>query len=724
MKKINKFILNLINKGYFLVLGALLIVFLLLIYHSIFIGKLYNNIIIKPLFVLLLSVTYFFAFAKLRKFLQKKVKNDNNKVAIIMLLISFLVMLWFSTNITIIPNRDLSKIIPEAKNLLINKHLVNDVYFYTYSNQIGLLFVVKCIYNIASLLHMNLNTFACLISCLLISLSMFLTYLTIKKVSSKVDALTFLIYLLFNPMYYLLASFYYSDIFAMPIMCLLVYLLIGNNESDNLFSFNLKNALKYIFVGFFSYIGFKIRAVVIFILIAYIIKMLQIYSFKNIIKRALIIMTGFILAFGSSKLIERKYNIYYEKDLEFPPTHWIMMGLNYKNDGMWNQADYDITFNQKTSKDKKNTNIAEIKSRIKSNGIYKLLLLQDRKLKTNWAYGDSAYSTYYNNVTNINKLYNYIVGNRTIILSYILQYNRVVLYIMLSLSVLYELKNKDRKINVVAVTIFGAFLFYFMWEVYPRYSLCFMPLLTMLAAFNFKKYTDSKNLLLNNKKFLNCALYAIKFAIIMITILVFITNYDQYVKIKHHYKQRAAYSYVGGGTEGSKCFVNSERELKQTFYTNLTFNSIVLKMNKEGNPYGNLYFKMYDDKNKELISQTKKISNIVDNDYLGFRFKKSYKTNGKLYYFTISTDLKEDDKLSVLCINEENLDYFPQGSLFINGKEEKFDLQMNINKVKNSSILSKKVYLLLASFVIFVQLYVFDFIKIIKKLYLYLKKRR
>ena len=208
----------------------------------------------------------------------------------------------------------------------------------------------------------------------------------------------------------------------------------------------------------------------------------------------------------------------------------------------------------------------------------------------------------------------------------------------------------------------------------------------------------------------------LRFTIIILTVIAFLTNYEQYVKNKKVYKQRASYSYVGGGTEASNCFVNSEKELKQTFSTNLTFNSIVLKIHKNGNPYGNLFFKLYDDNNNEILSQAKNITDIKDNHYLDFKFKENYNTKGKTYYFTISTDLKEKDKLSVLCINEEKLDYYPKGSLFINGKEEMFDLQMNINKKKNISIISKKIYLLLTSFIVILQLWAFDFFEIIKKL--------
>lgn len=700
------------SKVYKFLLLFLFIIFIILTCNSIFIEKLGNGQQIKPLFVLLLSITYLVFLFKLNKFILSKQKNEGNLIAVFLSIIGFCLLFLFSYYFCVLPNRDLNTIIIDAKSLVDTNSVVNTDYYSIYSNQVGILFTLKYVFKLADLLHIDRNIFTCLISSLSISISIFFTYLCIKKVSNKSLALTLLIYLIFNPLFYLLVSFYYSDIFIMPIMSIVVYILLCIKDSK----LNLKNIILLILVGLLCYIGYKIRAVIIFILLAFIIIMIFKWKIKDLLKYSIFIFLGIVIGYGIFGLLEKDNNIKYDNNIKFPATHWIMMGLNYEHHGRYNSKDYEATNLKYGYNNKKEYNKKEILHRLKDNGVLGNLSLQSEKLKINWAYGDGAYSSYYYSTTKYISLYDYINGNSKIYLGYLLQLNRVVLFIMISISLIIEINKKKKEYNFIILFIFISLLFYSLWEVYLRYSFCFLPLLTLLGSLNLNKLSNI-NLKIDNKDIFKVKKYLYIF-IVLLTMYSFIESYNNYCRVEKNYFTTAANSDMvvfEGTSVGDLMYdLNKDTEYKQTFKTNRSFNYIKIKYNSNESLNGKIYLSLYDENNKIVKKFAKNMNNIKNKEYLVYTFDKPINTHNKTYTFVITTDI-EDSNVKLMGLKSLYYDYFPMGELYLNNKKLNSDLQVNIGREVNAPLLNKKVYLLCAFFIMCIQLIVFDLIRIKKR---------
>ena len=704
---------KIIFKFYKFLLIILFLIFLVLIYNSICIENLSNGQQIKPLFVLLLSITYLVLLYKLSKLIKRLQKNDGNLIAVLLSIIGFCALFIFSYNFCVLPNRDLNTIVIDAKNLVDTNYIINNDYYSIYSNQVGVLLTLKYIFKLADILHIDRNIFACLISSLSISISMFFTYLCIKKVSTKSVALTLLIFLIFNPLFYLLVSFYYSDIYIMPIMSILTYILLNIND-DKL---NIKKIILLIVVGILSYIGYKIRAVALFILIAYYVMMILKGKIKILLKYTIFFIIGILIGYSACHIIEKNNNVKCDKNIKFPATHWVMMGLNEEKNGRWNLNDYELTNSKNGYNSKIKYNKKEIVKRVKENGIIGNLSLQSAKLKINWAYGDGAYSSYYYSITKYNRLYEYIRGHNRIFLAYFLQLNRVVLFMIISISLLFEIIKKDEHYNFIIIFITGSLLFYSLWEVFFRYSFCFIPMLVLLGSLNLNKLSNINiKVECNNINITSFKKY-LYLIIIFFTMYCFIEGYNKYCKDIENYCTTAANSiidvqeHLAGSVE---YILNKDTEYKQTFKTNTSFNYIKIKYTSDEKVEGKIYLYLYDENNKLIKKFSKNFINQKNDEYLVFGFNKPINTHNKIYSFTISTDI-DDSNIKLIGLNSIYYDYFPMGDLYLNNTKLNSDLQVNMGTEVSAPLLKKNIYILCALFIMFIQLITFGFIRIKKR---------
>ena len=338
----------------------------------------------------------------------------------------------------------------------------------------------------------------------------------------------------------------------------------------------------------------------------------------------------------------------------------------------------------------------------------------------NWAdglYGYNKNDTF--GITgSINKSYEYLRGNKSIATYYILQGTRVTLLLLCTIALFYELFNKNRKYNFIIVTLFGGFLFYNFWEVQARYAFSFILLFMIIAAIGFEKIINTKiddiNLNINNKNkkidYQKVKKYFHKLVVI-ITILLFIINYSYYAVNKVKYRTKAIYTM--SNTAISRIYINHDDILTQTFSTKVGFNSIIIKFFKKADIEGNLILELYDNNKGLLYQGEKNIKELPDDCNVEFAISNEYNTHDKPYYLKVYTTVNEENTVGVWGLYRENYDHMPSGTLSINGDEQvDTDLQMNINKRVNASRMSKRVYIPLAVFLIIIELFSFDFIRI------------
>ncbi len=478
----------------------------------------------------------------------------------------------------------------------------------------------------------------------------------------------------------------------------------------------------FILLGIILALGFEIRVILGICLIAILIT--NFLKRKNI--NSGIILVGFIIGIIIYKIIAMPFGVLKNKDIEFPITHWITYSLNEETNGKWNEQDYTTTFNQKTYEEKVSTNIETIKTRLKDLGLSGLLTLTKEKLAVNWSNGEYNYFNKMENVEQINVLYEYFAGNKRLFIMYYLQICKVVLMITLLIAVARELMDKsdNKKYQMIYITIFGAFLFYMIWEVATRYSLSFLPLIALLferGISSFERILEIKSIKIQKHKIdMQKILKNVSLGVIILTVFLSVINFEKYAVKKQEYFDKVVVQTKGEG-EAKKI---AKDEIIQTFVADKKFNSIAIKFKKENTKEKTNYcFVLYDSNKNELVRKGFNSKGITNGQYRTFKFDYIEPKGKQEYSIKIySENATEDNSIGIYVYNgSENYEMYPSGKMTINGEEVKKDITFKVQNDRKRTYISKKMYIAIILIIVIIEIYAFyPYIKNEEK---YIKKK-
>lgn len=396
-------------------------------------------------------------------------------------------------------------------DLTLNNSIFDNLYFYRYCNNIGLAVLLKILFGVLKLLSIKSSCWLYIgiaFNILMIDISVFYLYKTLKIIFKEKISNFFLICTLFVTPFITYCPIFYTDTLSMPFIVAAVYYFSKYFIEDN------KKTIYLILCGLSLGIGTCIKSSVIITLIAIIIMMFFIKGkFKSKVFSTVLIILVTIIPCFSLKLIESKYM---DKNLlnseKFPITHWIMMGLNEdKNGSNGTYSYFDVLFTDsfKNIKEKKKNNIIVIKSRI--NEMYKNHeMIEFYTKKAMFVWGDGTFYAQEKLRRDPIKDYsikNKVLGNKRQARIYltICQTQEVLflIFIVLSLILKNKLDENQRKILLFTSTIiFGVFLFFLIWETRSRYIVNFIPIiliqvyLGVVATYNYlkeKRYLKNEN---------------------------------------------------------------------------------------------------------------------------------------------------------------------------------------------------------------------------------------
>ena len=670
---------------------------------------------LKPFILMIGTIVMISFFVTINKLLKKVPENKSNIIAIILSFLFFIMLAIFGNLITSIPTYDLSNIIKEASIMVSNGgKFVTEDYFSVYHNQVPVTVFIFLIFKIGSFLKFeNLKVFAIMINSLFIAITAFFSYLSVKKIKDYKSGILTLLFFMINPIFYLYSSYFYTDTLCMPFAAIAIYVFIVNQKNENI----KKSIGLYILMGIILAIGFKIRVVIGILLIAFVLSI--IISKNNRKVFSIIICTSFIIGLLLCSFIEKSTKPLLNKELKYPATHWLMMGFNYNTDGRWNINDYNYTKEGKTYFEKSNRNTEAIKQRIQELGPARLISFLKIKLAVNWSNGGYDYLSKLINVEKINPLYEFISGNRKIFITYYYQICKITIMIIFLISLLKEIKNNEgveSKYGYVYISIFGAFLFYLIWEVSTRYSLTFLPWMILVfpigiecieKALNYKtfkgEFNDKYSFTINIMKLTKY----VSTTILTVSIFLIIVNYyDFTVKKKVFYDKRA----IQASWEQEQVIPKIENKIiEQTFKADKSFNHIEIRFKKnKTSEETNYTFILKDENGKKLVKQSFS-SNLIENDkYKGFDFKKIKPKGNKKYTIQItSNDANNNNSIGIATYGLEEYDVYPNGNINIDGKTYEADMTFVVHNVVTRTYVSKKVYLFLSFLIILIEIFAF-----------------
>ena len=264
---------------------------------------------------------------------------------------------------------------------------------------------------------------------------------------------------------------------------------------------------------FFAIIGYFIKPQILIFFIAGCIGT-TIVSMRNIknkqaVKKyfkiiVCVLLTGMI-TFLLSKYISRLNKLEINKESKMGITHFLMMGWNEKDGGIYSNNDYIFSTSFQTQKERRNANIAEFKLRIKNlgkDGIIKML-----KMKTLTNYNDGTFA-FDKEGGFVQEDYPYGKENlrrqlKKIYLPNGMYYKKFQLTMQviwmgtLFFNMIFYNYSKNKKVFVIQLAILGLTLFELLFEARARYLFTYASLYIILAALSIENVVDKCKYLYN-----------------------------------------------------------------------------------------------------------------------------------------------------------------------------------------------------------------------------------
>ena len=663
---------KIIDFGYKIILQFMMLIFFLSLFASIFlvINRDFNYL--NPVIIIIGSILYLLFLSKIYKYLINLDLNNKKKIIYIMLFIQLILLIISVSLIKSVPKVDLIHIITELNSLDKNGYILNKEYFEVYPNN---RFLLMFLYFISKVIPISKNILFYIVSIISVLITTLFTYKSVNKMFDINKGVLSLIIMVLSPIFYLYVSYYYTDILMLPFVSVVIYLMLKQKDKID----DKKTIIYGVLIGILSAITYKMRAVGVFVLIAYIIYL--VINNKLKIKEKLIKIMPVILSFMIGLFVINIFtnNFYKDKNnkKEFPVYHWIMMGFNSESFGYYTQKDYELSYSKKNIEERKAFNKSEIKKRIDNLGVKgttKLLLF---KIYTIWSKGDYSYQKYISLLKDYNFSYKYLAEDKNLPINYLLQVSKTSVLLLAFLAVIKLMKQKEK--SFILIALFGAVIFYLLWEVCPRYGLSFLPWLIILGSYSY----DNLNFKYEDKSTFKIT----RVLLITLTVIIFIIHYNNYTT------PVLRENILGKSKSFKRKYVSIEnKKINQSIKVHDDFNEINFKLKfKDDNGFYN--FKLYKD-NKLIVNSN---NHIVNSGYATMRFDNMMKKGN------YNIELSSKNKMKAALTYKEMYDYYPEGTLKINGKKHDGDLLFEIKNRSKRPIYGKIEYVLVFLFIILLE---------------------
>ncbi|EAG6099331.1 glycosyltransferase family 39 protein [Listeria monocytogenes] len=573
----------------------------------------------------------------------------------------------------------------EALKMLANGgHATGQDYFLMYPNNIFITIIRYWLYSIGGTLGIT-NTYllesAFLFVCM--NITIFVLYWIVRKeIGTKFGNIYLLIVLFCVPLFGYI-WYFYTDTLVLPFTALIALFYYLYTKSSKWWYF--------IIIGLLFAVGYQIKPNIIILLPAMLIHLCFIRNWRKILLNTAIVVICF---FGLSTVftpIAESYDFKKDPTIEFPQTHWIMMGLGDPA-GRYNRDDVVYTSEFKTKEEKEEANIEKIKERIEEHGPLGLIKLFDNKMLNTWTDGTRAYTWYVNAALDYPAPYDYFFGDKRVVTELPAQMFHIINLFLICLGALRFYKKREFDMSFfVNISLVGVWLFHLFWEANQRYIMFITPLMILSSIYGFKFIVES----LYTKKFdlkngLRKGFLIASFCVFLASTVAFafigntVTGESQDI---NKYLVKQSYAHID-------LPVTSKQIVKQTFNVDKPFNSIQITVLKEPDEASKYRLKVVDKTNKKDIYDEV----IAGSDFVeatNYHINVNEKPKGKTEYVIEVYEVENKNPEKPLALGtyiSDIVDLYPYGGLYVNGvKREKQDMGFTVSHVASEPIIPKYV---------------------------------
>ncbi len=686
--------------------------FLIILYDALFetddtlyIIKQFNNSYIIYWFASILIMLFFNC---LNDFINKSDIKRLKIVKILLVVLLFIGEIFIITSFNPVQKTDPFHVNDQAISIGLGEesHVSNDYnYFKHYSNNNGCLVLSIYLVKVFKTLNIDFSTGFAIFNAIMINLGILFTYLLARNIKDEIFATKAFAFSVLNPLNYLLINWTYTPTYSLPFMIVLIYLALLFKDSNNTVSKTIYSILFSICLV----TGYYLRPTIVIPFISVSVSCLLLLinrkvKIKDVFVYVLIVLvTSSIFFIGIGNFNKRFVD---NTDESFPITHWIMMGLH--GDGTVTTADNDFTASFPTKEEKKKANLKEIHKTLNEYKIPGLIRHLIIKLPVTWSNGDNSYNYRTDQVKHHTHYYSWVNGKkRDAIEVYCQSFRIVTLTLCLCALVEQSKRNKlDKNFNNTLL-IFGAILFYLIWEAKNAYSYPFLPFLFIMAIPGldiFNKYLKKQS-----KKNINY----IFITIITVTLLFETMFYNSLVKDKFFINDYNIYVSNNSNHKYIENINKQNKTIRQEFTTDYSFNRILIKTEKINDNDDVKYNIRLFNKNGVLLNESTKSSSDVNHGSVIVKINPSVIKGSNKFIVEIKAsgnNFTDEDTINFEYLEYSQIKYY-SGNLSIDNDFYKGNLKMNVYNLKKVRYLSGRVYVLLSIITICGEVFIYLYTK-------------
>jgi len=397
-----------------------------------------------------------------------------HRFLIVYFAIIVIIQLTFAILLTYTPAHDAANVFNGAISLSESGSLPDDTlwYFAMAKNNFGLTFLMSLVFRAASVFTDNYYIIFAIVNIVTVDIGVFFLYELIRsRISAKTARIALLLLFLYIPLYFFPAMLYTDTAtMCLPIICIGIYHRICSTDS-----FTCKTVVLAVLLGILTSVGYAIKPTAAIILIAIVLISLFIR------KARLFARLGIALTAAAAVIIV--FNVIYNRsipektreDYSFPPTHWVMMGL--QNNGQVSWSEFEKTLSYATYAEKNAGAVETIKERLKQLGFGGWAKLALKKIGVLYSRPDFAPGgiIVFDSRPASASLNGFRLNN-----PFYLTYNGIFFYGAFALAFIsIFFKKRD---PAAYLALLGVNLFFIMWEVNPKYLQNYFLLVVYLAS--------------------------------------------------------------------------------------------------------------------------------------------------------------------------------------------------------------------------------------------------
>ncbi|WP_311769760.1 glycosyltransferase family 39 protein [Listeria seeligeri] len=540
-----------------------------------------------------------------------------------------------------------------------------DSYFLVYPNNVLTTIIRYLLYAFGAAIGIT-NTY--LLESGFVILCMNITFFTLfyiirKEIGVKFSHIYLLIIIFCVPFYGYL-TYFYSDTLVLPFTALILLFYYLYTKSNKWFYF--------IIIGILFAVGYHIKPNLIIMLPAMVIHLCFIKNWRKVLLNVLIVLVVFAGVNTLYTPFTEKYGFTRDDSLEFPQSHWIMMGLKGPA-GRYDSSEFLYTKQFDTKEKKQEANKKIIKERLTTYGPAKLLELYNMKMLSTWTDGTRAYSWYVKSAKEYPAAYDYLFGDKKVFADAFSQIFHIINLLLIIIGAFRFFKKQEFDLALlINITLIGVWLFHLIWEANQRYILFVTPLMIMSSIYGFKFLVDllyTKDKIPVIKKTIRKPFLMISFFIFVLSIFTMLYGIKPIAldkDIKNHYLVNQSYAY-------QQVQVNSKQTVSQTFEVEDPFSHIgiyVLKKPSENNKYR---IKITNKNDGKIISDdVYNGSSFTENQYFPVNVSGNPKDKTNYSIQIISEEGNDSNSLAIGTYQKNNVDLYAGGAMYVNGKNQPY----------------------------------------------------